>query len=122
MRTILKLVTAAALLLVAAGAQAQNAVRDATPKELTAIKADLETKLKDAASAKFQNVKVQQEGNFCGLLNSKNSYGAYAGYTPFMGMVFKDTTGKQLAAVLAVDEPEITRAMCAEKGLPLPPG
>lgn len=109
------------LLFVAATAQAGDAVRDATPKELAAIKADLETRLKDAGSAKLQRVRVKDE-NFCGLINAKNSYGAYAGYSPIMGMVFKDTTGKQLAAVMGLDSPEVTRSMCAEKGLALPPG
>lgn len=109
------------LLLAAFAAHAEDAVRDATSKELAAIKADLETKLKDAASAKFQRVRVK-DGYFCGLVNAKNSYGAYAGYKPIMGMVFNDTTGKKLAAVIGLDSPEVTRTMCAEKGLPLPPG
>lgn len=110
-----------AMLLVAGSAQAEDRVRDATPKEQAAIKADLETRLKDAGSAKLQRVRVKGE-DFCGLINAKNSFGAYAGYTPIMGMIFVDTKGKTLAAVMGLDSPEITRQMCEEKGLPLPPG
>ena len=70
------------VMLVATGiAQASDGVRDATAKELAAIKAGLETSLKDAGSAKLQNVRFKGE-TFCGLVNAKNSYGAYAGYVP----------------------------------------
>lgn len=115
-----KLIATVMLLVAAGGAVADEAVRDATPRELTAIKADLEMKLLDASSARLLRVRVK--GNdFCGLVNAKNALGAYAGYVPMMGMVFKDTTGKQLAAVLSVGEPEITNGECERKGLPLPP-
>lgn len=110
-----------AVLLLSAGAHAGDVVRDATPKELAAIKADLEMKLKDASSAKLQRVRVRGD-KFCGMVNAKNSFGAYSGYSPVGGMVFKDTTGKQLAAVIGLDSPEETRQMCEENGLPLPPG
>lgn len=110
-----------AMLLVVAGAHAGEAVRDATPKELAAIKADLELRLKDASSAKLQRVRVKGE-KFCGMLNAKNAYGAYAGYSPISGMVFKDTTGKQLAAVIGLGPPEeAIREVCEKDGLPLPP-
>lgn len=108
------------LLLAAAAAHAGDAVRDATPKELLAIKAGLEMQLKDAASAKLRSVRVKGE-TFCGMVNAKNSFGAYAGYSPITGMVFKDTTGKLLAAVMGADSPEATRQVCEDKGLPLPP-
>lgn len=111
-----------ATLLVAFSVHAGDAVRDATPKELGAIKADLEMKLKDASSAKLQRVRVKGD-KFCGLVNSKNGFGAYAGYSPISGMVFKDTTGKQLAAVIGFGPPEeVTRKVCEDDGLPLPPG
>lgn len=111
----------AAVLWLSAPAYAGDAVRDATPKELAAIKADLEMKLKDASSAKLQSVRVKGD-KFCGMVNAKNSYGAYAGYSPIGGMVFKDTSGKQLAAVMSLDSPQVTREMCEQDGLPLPPG
>lgn len=49
--------------------------------------------MKDPDSSKFRNVKfVQKEesedgtinGYVCGEINAKNSYGAYAGFSPFM--------------------------------------
>lgn len=108
-------------LLVAGAVHAGDPVRDATPKELAAIKANLELRLKDASSAKLQRVRVKGE-KFCGLVNAKNSYGAYAGYSPISGMVFKDTTGKQLAAVIGIGPPEdAIRQICEDDGLPLPP-
>ncbi|WGL54589.1 hypothetical protein [Kluyvera intermedia] len=55
-------------------------------KEVSAV-------MKDPDSAKFRNVKFIQKdeaddgtvnGYVCGEINSKNSYGAYAGFSPFM--------------------------------------
>lgn len=54
-----------------------------------AIRAAMETHLKDASSAKFHS--LQFDGiTLCGLLNSKNSYGAYGGYVPFAVMYVAD--------------------------------
>lgn len=108
-----------AMLVMAGIAQAADGVRDATPKELAAIKTGMETSLKDAGSAKLQNIRFKGE-TFCGLVNAKNSYGAYTGYVPITGMVF-DVDGKKVAAVMGLSSPEATRSVCEEKGLPLPP-
>ena len=43
----------------------------------------LATTLKDADSAKFRNLRKDTFGKICGQVNSKNSYGAYAGFTHF---------------------------------------
>jgi len=99
---------------------ASAAPRAATPKEISAIRSSLERKLKDAPSARFEAVLVEND-NVCGMVNAKNSMGGYAGYSPFFGMVTVDTTGKTVAYVLSVGEDEITRKMCADKGIPLPP-
>ncbi|MBS0457446.1 MAG: hypothetical protein JSS44_08985 [Proteobacteria bacterium] len=97
----------------------KDAVRDATPLELAAIKTSLELDLKDAQSARLQDVRVKGE-KFCGFVNSKNSYGAYAGYIPIMGMLLM-IKGVQTAYVFGIDSPEVTRAMCKDWGLPLRP-
>ncbi len=43
----------------------------------------LADKLKDAESAKFRNLK-SHGGALCGDVNSKNSYGAYTGFSRFI--------------------------------------
>lgn len=109
------------ILLAAAGSPDDAPLRDATPKEIEAVRSAMERDLLDAESARFNSVKVK--GNYlCGLVNAKNRMGAYAGYKPFTGMVFKDETGKLLAAPMGLDSsPEVIHSMCAQKGIPLPP-
>lgn len=109
------------LLLVVGTALSEEQVREATPKEIEAIRTAMERDLHDAQSARFNSVRVK--GNdMCGLVNAKNLMGAYVGYRPFTGMVFKDQTGKLLAAPMGVDSsPVVVRAICADKGIPLPP-
>lgn len=115
-----KMVALGFCLLIAAYAHASGGAREATPKELAAIKAGLETQLKDASSARFSNVRVNGEGSFCGLVNSKNGFGAYGGYTPMTGLLF-DLNGKLTAHVMGLDSPEAVQMVCEDKGLSLPP-
>lgn len=63
-------------------------LRNATATEIGWIRAALQTQLKDADSAKFKQMvivssKVGEDEDYivCGLINAKNSYGAYAGYS-----------------------------------------
>lgn len=108
-------------LLASSATLANEPVRDATPKEIEAIRAGMERQLLDAQSARFNSVKVKGQ-HMCGMVNSKNRMGAYAGYRPFTGMIFKDTTGKLLAAPMGVDADEaVARSMCKQQGIPLPP-
>lgn len=55
-----------------------------------ALRVAMDDVLKDSQSARFRNIKQKpSEGDIwfiCGEVNSKNSYGAYAGYTPFHGI------------------------------------
>lgn len=97
------------------------APRELTAKEMAAVKRGMETRLKDAQSARFQNVLVNDEV-VCGLVNAKNSMGAYAGYELFFGMVMVDTEGKTVAIIMSIGDPGVTSHMCESKGLPVPPG
>lgn len=40
--------------------------------------------MKDPSSAKFMNSRLQYSGTVCGLVNGKNSFGAYAGYQRYV--------------------------------------
>lgn len=46
-------------------------------------KTDVANRLKDPMSAQFRNVKLTKDGNVCGEVNGKNSYGAYSGFVSF---------------------------------------
>ncbi len=58
------------------------------------IRAGLHDKLKDPYSAQFKNVRFSNGSGgvwvVCGEVNSKNSYGGYAGYTKFRGIAMQE--------------------------------
>lgn len=58
------------------------------------IQPALEDHLKDAYSARFRKIRYFDNSGdvwmICGEVSSKNSYGAYVGYTPFRGIAIKD--------------------------------
>lgn len=74
----------ASTLLISATALAAGSA--ATTADLSAIKHAMEDRLKDSDSAKLKDVRIAKDGTTCGLVNAKNSYGAYAGYEPFIAM------------------------------------
>ena len=119
--TMKRIVVAALAALVLAGVHAQTAKRAVTPKELAAIKDSLQSTLKDADSVKFKDVEVTLDGkgSLCGLLNAKNSYGAYIGYVYFFGMVFTEHQKTPVAMVLSVDDGDsnIAEQMCKKYGM-----
>jgi len=52
--------------------------------EMDAVKAGVGNHLKDPFSAEYKDVYRLPSGKVCGLVNGKNAFGAYAGWTPFM--------------------------------------
>lgn len=60
------------------------------------LRSALDTRLRDSQSARFREVALRRSidgtaWEICGLVNAKNAYGGYAGYTHFTGMIV-DTT------------------------------
>lgn len=88
----------------AAGVVASNA-------DLAAIKTSMEDRLKDSDSAKFKDVRISKDGTTCGLVNAKNSYGAYSGFEPFLAM--KLSSGR----FYIVDISKEAGQVCAGKGI-----
>lgn len=71
------------------------------------IQPAFEDQLKDAYSARFRKIRFFDNSGdvwmICGEVSSKNSYGAYVGYTPFRGIAIKD--GKKVEyTITAVGE------------------
>jgi len=63
---------------------AEKSYRDLSDAEKAAISKVVSDRLKDPESARFKWMKmVVGSINYCGLVNAKNSYGGYTGYTPF---------------------------------------
>lgn len=107
--------TVAAALCFALAFSLDAGARDATESEVEIIRAAMAEKLRDAEAARFLDVQVLEHGVVCGKVNSKNAFGAYAGYTVFTGSIF---AGIDRAIVLRVDAEGSTVAarMCTEKG------
>jgi hypothetical protein len=114
------------VLALALSVPANAAPRPATPAEISAIRAAMQTKLKDADSAKFLRVELIGE-KVCGQVNAKNAFGAYMGFRTFFGMVFAPSKGgltKTTAYVLTIAEgtnDTVAAKMCRDEGFLLPP-
>jgi len=99
---------------------AEPKTRPATAKEIALIRSSFDNKLKDADSAKFKDVLVyvkpgpEPVHSLCGQVNSKNSYGAYAGYSPFFGvLVPMKPESETIVLIMSMDE--VAAAMCEKE-------
>lgn len=97
--------------------------RSITKVEKTFVERAVRDRLKDPDSAKFKHsfYVSNGEGAYCGFVNSKNSYGGYAGNTPFMAMITHDRKGRPTGAgLIALGDSDIdsqaTIATCRENG------
>lgn len=75
-------------------ALAENTARQLTAEEVALIKDKMETQLYDSESARYklpELILTNTTGgaNYCGLVNAKNTYGAYTGYTAFQLMFYR---------------------------------
>jgi hypothetical protein len=59
------------------------AVAPATGRQDAQIIAAVKAKLKDPVSAQFRDIKRLDNGNYCGWVNAKNSYGGFTGFSVF---------------------------------------
>ncbi|WP_193017310.1 hypothetical protein [Proteus sp. FME41] len=77
--------------------------RPLTQEEEITIKAWVSNGLKDGESAKFKlserviSINNEPEYIYCGLVNAKNSYGAYSGWVVFKSFVTKNAYNKLIA-------------------------
>ncbi|QXH44283.1 hypothetical protein KSS93_15415 [Pseudomonas xanthosomatis] len=87
---------------------------EADQLDLDEIKVAMEDRLKDSESARFKRVVILDDGTTCGQVNSKNSFGAYSGFEPFIAM--KLSTGK----FYVIDVGEASRSVCKDRGVYIP--
>lgn len=81
--------------------------------------------LKDPYSAVFGEIvaSMSDKGvvSVCGTVNGKNSYGAYIGQTPFVGVLATNTSGQRVFAVSGIggtaEESLIVRTLCQRQGM-----
>jgi len=87
----------------------------------------MQHRLKDADSAKFRDVRVLaktlKDGSVafdvCGEVNAKNSYGAYGGYSVFLGMMFEKPADHWVGLTIGIDSDDSHAAekICKDHGL-----
>lgn len=102
------------LLLAAAlwvGAVSPAFAEQADETDLAGLRRAMDNHLKDAESARFKDVRIGSDGTTCGLVNAKNSYGAYAGYEPFLALKL----GAGSFYVIGIEE--ASGKVCAQQGL-----
>lgn len=87
---------------------------EANQRDVAELKVAMEDRLKDSESARFKRVVILDDGTTCGQVNSKNSFGAYSGFEPFMAM--KLSTGK----FYVLDVGEESRSVCKDRGVYIP--
>lgn len=103
---------------VAGVANADNG-RPLNKAERQALIKSVKAQLKDPDSAKFKlgNLLDLKDRHYCGLVNSKNSFGGYVGFMPFYAILFEKEKGGYSPYVMGMDgNPEVTIMMCAQKG------
>lgn len=106
------------------------AERALTKGEKAVIETAIKDKLKDPDSAKFKwlplnDAAMTTEGDekgvpYCGLVNSKNSYGGYVGFVPFLAYLAIKNGNPRIAVVVAMGgsetETQTTVTVCKQQG------
>lgn len=96
------------------------APRDATKAEIGYVQKGMVERLKDPESARYTNVQIVTGDDgvltVCGSVNSKNSYGGYAGASRFMGILSPENKSAFIVGIDTPDKPFI-QLMCSQKGM-----
>jgi hypothetical protein len=101
--------------------------RELNDKERALIAEVVTTSFKDPAAAQFRwplMPDIEFSVTYCGLVNGKNSYGGYIGFSPFMVQLSLKNATVSGATLIDVAEPgtideRALTAMCSKKGVDL---
>ncbi|QIH64280.1 hypothetical protein CRX67_14965 [Enterobacteriaceae bacterium A-F18] len=108
-----------------------SSARPLTEPEREAVEKTIREEMKDPDAAKFYHQDYPYPDStymYCGYVNGKNSYGAYAGKQLFAAFIFPKTD-KQELTVASFDinsstgeptDPDVLASMCAGAGYDLP--
>ncbi|MCW5773550.1 MAG: hypothetical protein KIT16_18045 [Rhodospirillaceae bacterium] len=90
--------------------------------QVRSVEAAVRGRLKDPGSARFDKVLAARRADgrvyVCGLVNARNSYGGYAGRSPFIGRF----DGHRFIVISVTNEREMQAAVyqtCAARGMPM---
>lgn len=106
----------AAIVLLATTSLAQ--ARELTGAEKSLVSKSLARNLKDPQAAQFRWLPFTPDASgatpYCGMVNGKNSYGAYIGFVPFQAMVMTKQGKITGATMLAFGPPNTTEGQVAQ--------
>ena len=121
------MIVASTLLIAMAGQgldlpRAVPALRAVSAEETAAIEGALRAQLADPDAVRFRLLpNITAEGDYCGLVDGKDAYGAYAGYGPFHVRITHEPDGTiTVSDILISTDGEIRsrlEAACAGAGL-----
>jgi hypothetical protein len=83
------------------------------------IRADLESKMRDARSARFIWPDVASPRVYCGFINGRNAMGAYVGYRLFYAITDGGRIDVQIQGTGIVGD--LAPRICADAGYPISP-
>ena len=87
------------------------------------LKGAISARLKDPSSAQYRGIRAQSRtlsnGKnpilVCGEVNSKNSLGGYAGFTPFSAVIVNGQVDRvDIASNTGVPSPAMVRSLCSQ--------
>lgn len=106
-------------LLLAAGVSGAAQARELNAAEKEVIADAVRDQLKDPDSAQFKWGELKS-ASYCGLVNAKNAYGGYTGFSPFMVFTIEREGAITGAAVIGLGGGETgeqaTLGVCASEG------
>ncbi len=104
---------------------ANDKTRNLTNEEKEYVEKSVKAVLKDPESANFKHTKLVPSNNavdlYCGMVNSKNSFGGYTGFSAFIVGISTNKDNKRVAVYLGPQEETDTAQqavmkMCAKYG------
>lgn len=90
--------------------------RDLTEAERTAISASVGRQLADPYSAQYEWQPLRDGIAYCGFVNAKNRFGAYAGYRPFFVLYYVGQQSRRFTVARVDMDPAVVSRMCPEAG------
>lgn len=93
--------------------------RPLTAAEKSAVLAQMDGYLSDAATARYKWPLRQQEGSYCVWVNARNAYGGYTGFRPVAVFVATPPKEPPRAIILPVPD-DLARSSCGKDGYRMP--
>lgn len=92
------------------------AARELSTKEKEVIASVVKGKLKDPDSAKFYWQDYKGGDIYCAHVNSKNTYGGYAGKSLLIIGIKNNSSGEVISAEASIQDSDMMDSICTKRG------